>query len=313
VSGLAGIKTKQFTEALGLEALYAAGRDELEIATSDLNRPGLALTGFFDYFAADRVQIIGKHEMTYLTTALDDEQRYTALDRLMGRPFPCLILSRGMEPPQGLLQLAVKYGRPVFRSSLSTNKLISAVAAYLNLMLAPRVSSHGVLMDVYGVGLLITGNSGIGKSETALELIRRGHRLVADDLVELRRLGTDQLVGSAPENIRHFMEVRGIGIINVRQMFGIGSVMNQKTLEMITHMETWDDAKQYDRLGLTEATEEILEVRLPKLIVPVTPGRNLAIIMEVAARNHRLKNMGYNSAVELQRLINSNVDGMEDT
>jgi HPr kinase/phosphorylase len=309
---LASIKLKRFTGGLGLEILCAEGVDALEITTSDLSRPGLALTGFFDYFTADRVQIIGKQEMTYLMTALDDERRYAALDRLMERPFPCLILSRGMEPPQGLLQLAVKYRRPVFRSDLVTNKLMSAVAAYLNLILAPRISSHGVLLDVYGVGLMITGASGMGKSETALELIRRGHRLVADDLVEICRIGVDQLIGAAPENIRHFMEIRGIGIINIREMFGIGSVMKQKSIEMIAHLEAWDNTKQYDRLGLTEDTEEILEVKLPKLAVPVIPGRNLAIIMEVAARNQRLKNMGYNSAAELNKLINSEVEGMED-
>lgn len=309
---MAAIKVRKFVEALGLETLWADGDGTLEITTSDVNRPGLALTGFFDYFTADRVQIIGKHEMTYLMTALDDAQRYTALDKLLERPFPCLILSRGMEPPQGLLQLAVKHCRPIFRSPLVTNKLISAAAAYLNRVLAPRMTAHGVLMDVYGVGLMITGASGIGKSETALELIRRGHRLVADDLVEIWRPGADQLLGASPENIRHFMEVRGIGIINVRQMFGIGSVMTQKSIEMVAHMEAWDNAKHYDRIGMAEDTEEMLEVKLPRLAVPVTPGRNLAIIMEVAARNQRLKTMGYHPAVELNKLINSGIEGTEE-
>lgn len=309
---MAGIKVKKFAAGLSLEILSAEGPDTMNITTAELNRPGLALTGFFDYFTADRVQIIGKQEMTYLLTALDDARRYAALDRLMAQPFPCLILSRGMEPPQGLMQLAVKHHRPVLRSDLSTSKLMVAVAAYLNMLLAPRLTAHGVLLDVYGVGLLITGASGMGKSETALELIRRGHRLVADDLVEIRRIGVDQLLGSAPQNIRHFMEIRGIGIINVREMFGIGSVMRQKAIELIAHLEAWDNTKQYDRLGLTEDLDEILEVKLPKLDVPVIPGRNLAIIMEVAARNQRLKNMGYNSAVELDKLINSEVEGMED-
>jgi len=312
VSGLAGIHLQKFIKALDLEALFDAGAGAMEISTSDLNRPGLALAGFFDYFTADRVQIIGKQEMTYLMTALDDAQRYLALDRLLSQPFPCLIVSRGMEPPQGLLQLAVKHGRPIFRSNLVTNKLMSAVAAYLNLALAPRTTAHGVLLDVYGVGLLITGASGMGKSETALELLRRGHRLVADDLVEICRPGTDQLIGAAPENIRHFMEIRGIGIINIREMFGIGSVMNQKTIDMIAHLEAWDNTKQYDRLGLVEDTEEMLEVKLPKLAVPVIPGRNIAIIMEVAARNHRLKNMGYNPVAELNKLIDSDVGRVED-
>jgi len=312
VTGLALIPVEKFTKALELETLYAAGLEQIEVSTSDINRPGLALTGFFDYFTADRVQVIGKQEMTYLMTALDEEKRYLSMDRLMARAFPCLILSRSMEPPQGLLQLAATHGRPVFRSKLVTNKLMSAVAAFLNLTLAPRTAMHGVLLDVYGVGLLITGASGMGKSETALELLRRGHRLVADDLVEIWRPGEGQLIGSSPENIRHFMEIRGIGIINIRQMFGIGSVMIQKSIDMITHLEAWDTTKQYDRVGIVEDTEVILEVKLPKLAVPVIPGRNLAIIMEVAARNHRLKNMGYNPAMELNRLINADVVDSED-
>jgi HPr kinase/phosphorylase len=312
VTGLALIKIEKLTKALELETLYAADLEQIEISTSDINRPGLALTGFFDYFTADRVQVIGKQEMTYLMGALDDAQRYLSMDRLMARAFPCLILSRGMEPPQGLLQMAVKYTRPVFRSKLVTNKLLGALTAYLNLKLAPRTAIHGVLLDVYGVGLLITGASGMGKSETALELLRRGHRLVADDLVEIWRPGTDQLLGASPENIRHFMEIRGIGIINIRQMFGIGSVMIQKSIDMITHLEAWNNSKQYDRIGIVEDTEEILDVKLPKLAVPVIPGRNLAIIVEVAARNHRLKTMGYNPVTELNRLINSDVEGSGD-
>jgi HPr kinase/phosphorylase len=309
---LARLKISKFVRALDLEVLYGGGTDEFEVSTSDVNRPGLALSGFFDYFTADRIQIIGKHEMTYLMNALDDDQRYEAMDKLLASPIPCLIISRGMEPPQGLLQLAVKYNRVIFRSKLVTNKLMSTVASYIGVALAPRLTTHGVLMDVYGIGLMITGESGMGKSETALELLRRGHRLVADDLIEVCRIGGDQLIGSAPENIRHFMEIRGIGIINIRQMYGIGSVMTQKGIDMVAQLEAWDKNKQYDRLGLQEDTMEILEVPLPKLIVPVIPGRNLAIIMEVAARNQRLKNMGYNSAVELHRMINEHFDGMGD-
>jgi HPr kinase/phosphorylase len=307
---MARIKVDKFVKALDLEVLYSAGLNEIEVTTPDINRPGLALAGFFDYFTADRVQIIGKQEMTYLLTALDDDQRYNSMDALMAHAFPCLIISRGMEPPQGLMQLAVKYNHIVFRSKLVTNKLMNNLAGYLGLILAPQMTTHGVLVDVYGIGLMITGESGMGKSETALELLRRGHRLVADDLVEIRRLGTDQLIGSAPENIRHFMEIRGVGIINIRQMYGIGSVLIQKGIDMIARLEPWDQSKQYDRIGMEEDTEEILEVPLPKLIIPVIPGRNLAIIMEVAARNQRLKNMGYNSAIELQRLINEPMDGL---
>jgi HPr kinase/phosphorylase len=309
---LAKIKVAKFVEALELEVLYSAGEEELEIVTSDVNRPGLALAGYFDYFAADRIQIMGKQEMMYLTTALGDDERYNSMDKLMAHPFPCLVISRSMEPPQGLMQLAVKYNHPVYRSKLITTKFMNSVSSFLNLVLAPRMTTHGVLVDVYGIGLLITGESGMGKSETALELLRRGHRLVADDLVEICRVSNDQLVGMSPENIRHFMEIRGIGIINIRQMYGIGSVMIQKSIDLIAQLEAWDNTKQYDRVCIEENMVEMLEVYLPKLAVPVIPGRNLAIIMEVAARNQRLKNMGYNSAVELHKMINEHIDGMGD-
>jgi HPr kinase/phosphorylase len=309
---LARLKVAKFMKALELEVLFSPGVEEFEVSTSDVNRPGLAMAGFFDYFAVERIQILGKQEMTYLANALDADQRYIALDKLLAQPFPCLIISRGMEPPQGLIQLAVKYNRLIFRSNLVTNKLLNTISNYVGVALAPRLTTHGVLVDVYGIGLMITGESGMGKSETALELLRRGHRLVADDLVEICRIGGDQLIGSAPENIRHFMEIRGIGIINIRQMYGIGSVMIQKSIDMLCQLEVWDKAKHYDRLGMMEDTVEILDVPLPKLIVPVIPGRNLAIIMEVAARNQRLKNMGYNSAVELHRMINEHMDGMGD-
>jgi HPr kinase/phosphorylase len=309
---MARIKAEHFIRAVGLETLYGAGAAELEVATPDLNRPGLALAGFCDYFPAESVQVVGRQEMTYLAKALDDAQRYEAMDRLLALPFPCLVISRSLEPPQGLLQLAVKHVRPVYRSALSTHELMAALTDYLNLVLAPRATVHGVLVDVYGIGLLITGESGMGKSETALELLRRGHRLVADDLVEVRRLGANQLIGSAPENIRHLMEIRGIGVINIRQMYGIGSVVAQKSIDMVAHLEEWDATKEYNRIGFEELTEEILEVKLPKLAVPVLPGRNLAIFMEVAARNQRLKSMGFDSAQEVQRLIDTQVGGVEE-
>ena len=302
---MAAIKVARFVQALELEMLHGGGMETIEFTTADINRPGLALAGFYDYFAADRLQVIGKHEMTYLMNALDDERRYRAMDDLFARPFPALVISRGMEPPQGMTQLAVKHNRPLFRSALSTNRFISQAGSYLNMALAPRDSLHGVLVDVYAIGVLITGESGMGKSETALELLRRGHRLVADDLVEVYRSG-NQLIGSAPESIRHFMEIRGIGIINIRHMYGIGSVLMQKGIDMICRLEPWDTAKQYDRLGLEENTTDVLGLPVPTLAVPVIPGRNLAILIEVAARNRRLKNLGYNAAIELQRSINEN-------
>ena len=307
---MAKIKIATFVKALELEVLVGAECETFEVATSNLNRPGLQLTGFFDYFAVDRIQVFGKQEMTYLQEALTAEQRKCALENLMEHPFPCIILSRNMQPPQEMLDAAVKFKHPLFRSKLITNKLMISAINYLDVVLAPRITLHGTLLDVAGIGLMITGESGIGKSETALELLHRGHRLVADDVVEICRIGRNQLIGSSPENVRHFMEVRGIGIIDVRQMFGIGSVMNQKSIDIMAELETWDNTKQYDRLGLDENTENVLDVNLPKVILPVMPGRNLAIVMEVAARNQRLKNMGYNSAVELDRRINEHVDGM---
>ena len=301
---MAKINLKKFTEDLDLEVLYQGPDDSITIDTPNLNRPGLQLTGYFDYFATDRIQVLGRQEIVYLNSAMNDVQRYMALDRLLAYEFPCIIISRGMEPPGDLLDLARKYNHPVFRSRQVTNMLMATVIAYLDVALAPRVTMHGVLVDVYGIGVLITGKSGIGKSETALELLRRGHRLVADDLVDIVRISSNHLLGSSPANIRHFMEIRGIGIIDVRQMYGIGSVMNEKNVEMVAELEIWDEKKQYDRLGMDENLTEILGVPLPNLVVPVMPGRNMAIILEVAARNQRLKNMGYNSAVELHKRIN---------
>ncbi len=304
------IPVKQLAQALKLETIYAGESREIDFTTPELNRPGLALAGFFDYFASDRMQILGKHELTYLMTALDEECRYHAMDALMANPLPCVVVSRGMDLPVGLKQLAVKYKRPLFRTQLHTNQFITQAANYLNLTLAPRESLHGVLVDVYGVGVLITGESGIGKSETALELLRRGHRLVADDLVEVRKVG-DTISGTSPENIRHFMEIRGIGIINIRQLYGIGSVLLRKDIELICRLEPWDPSKQYERLGLEEGNTDVLGVTMPLLTVPVVPGRNIAIVIEVAARNRRLRLLGYNAAEELTTSI-STTNGSDD-
>ncbi len=305
------IPVKQLTQALKLETIYAGESREIEFTTPELNRPGLALAGFFDYFASDRMQILGKHELTYLMTALDEDCRYHAMDALMATPLPCVVVCRGMDLPVGLKQLAVKYRRPLFRTQVQTNQFIHQATTYLNRELAPRESLHGVLVDVYGVGVLIIGDSGIGKSETALELLRRGHRLVADDLVEVRKVD-DTLSGTSPENIRHFMEIRGIGIINIRQLYGIGAVLLRKDIEMICRLEPWDPAKQYERLGLEESSTEVLGVTLPLLTVPVVPGRNIAIVIEVAARNRRLRLLGYSAAEELTTSISSTINGSDD-
>lgn len=289
---------------LDLEVIYCGDNQNIDIVTSDVNRPGLQFAGFFDYFASERIQVLGKVEMTYLET-MDPEVRQQQLEKFFQYDFPCLIITRNMEIPEYILELSKKYNRPLLRSSISTSNLTQKLINYLSSALAPKITRHGVLVDVYGVGVFIMGESGIGKSETALELIKRGHRLVADDAVEIKKVTDNRLIGEAPELIRHFMEIRGIGIIDIRAMYGVGAVINNKPLDIVIYLEFWDDNKEYDRLGLTEEYTEILGVKLPKIVVPVRPGRNLAIIIEVAARNWRLKRMGYNAAQELDNRLNA--------
>ncbi len=248
--------------------------------------------------------MLGKVEMTYLET-LDPDFRLQQLDKFFQYDFPCLIISRDMEIPPYILELSKKYNRCLFRSSQSTSSLTQRLINYLGSALAPKITRHGVLVDVYGAGVFLMGESGIGKSETALELVKRGHRLVADDAVEIKKVTDNRLIGESPELIRHFMEIRGIGIIDIKSMYGVGSVINNKPLDIVIYLEFWDDSKEYDRLGLTEEHIEILGVKLPKIVIPVRPGRNLAIIVEVAARNWRLKRMGYNAAVELDNRLNA--------
>jgi len=292
----------EFIKDLNLEVVYPGDSDHILIATSDLNRPGLQFAGFFDYFAADRIQVVGKVEMTYLE-GLSSDMRRERLRRYFQYEIPCVVISRGMDPLPEMVEEAVQYKRPILKSKLATTKFFSKAINYLDTKLAPRITRHGGLVDVYGVGIMLMGESGIGKSETALELIKRGHRLVADDVVEIKKISDDSLLGEAPESIRHFMEIRGIGIIDIKAMYGAGAVIDSKTIDMVIHLEAWDNNKEYDRLGLIEEYTSILDVRLPELILPVRPGRNLAIIVEVAARNYRLKGMGYNAAQELNRRI----------
>jgi len=301
---LSSIPIETIIKKMDLEVIYPGKSSSIEIQTSDMNRPGLQFAGFFDYFAYERVQLLGKVEMTYLEK-MDPEKREEYLDKFFQYEIPCVIISRNMEVPEYITKYAMKYGRPVLRSKLVTTNLMQRLINYLNSELAPVITRHGVLVDVYGVGIFLMGESGIGKSETALELVKRGHRLVADDAVEIKKVAPDRLVGESPELIRHFMEIRGIGIIDIEAMYGVGAVINSKSLDFVVHMELWDNNKEYDRLGLEEEYIEILGVRLHKLVLPVRPGRNLAIIIEVAARNWRLKNMGYNAAKELDRRLNA--------
>ncbi|MGI6085072.1 MAG: HPr(Ser) kinase/phosphatase [Acetivibrionales bacterium] len=301
------VKLAKIIEELALEKLFYLDEfDEIKIETSDINRPGLQLAGFFEYFGNDRIQIIGKVEMTYLDQ-LDAETRSTSIRSLFSTGIPCVVLARGLEPFKEMLQYAEEFNVPLLRTNEDTSRFSSNLIAYLNVELAPMETLHGELVEVYGEGVLILGESGVGKSETALELVKRGHRLVADDLVEVRRVSSKTLVGSAPDIIRHFIEIRGIGILDVKYLYGVGSVKMTESIALVINMEIWDQQKHYERLGTEELTTEILGIKVPSLTIPVKPGRNLAIIIEVAAMNNRQKKMGYNAAQAFTKKITEDI------
>ena len=280
------------------------GYGDIEITVADVNRPSLQLAGFFEYFDPNRIQIIGMVEYTYLES-LSSEDRYTAVEHLLKEPVPAVVITRGMEPFPELIKCAEKYNRPLFVSDYSTSRFTSAIILYLNVALAPMTQLHGVLVEVYGEGILLLGESGVGKSETAIELVKRGHRLVADDAVEIRRVSNKSLVGSAPEIIRHFIELRGIGIVDVKRLFGMGAVKDTENIDLVIKLENWVQGKAYDRLGIDSQTEDILGIEVPCLTIPIKPGRNLAMVVEVAAMSARQRKMGYNAAEELNdRLMN---------
>ncbi len=292
-----------------LEEIYIpAPTEERMVTASDVNRPGLALSGFFDYFNNDRIQIIGKHEHGFLEN-MPHDLRANHVDELVATNPPAIIVTRSLPIPEELMDACKRHGVPLLRSKESTSGLMAALISYLNVELAPRITRHGVLVEIYGEGVLLLGDSGIGKSETAMELLKRGHRLIADDAVEIRRVSSKTLVGSAPANIRHFIELRGIGIVNVRRIFGIGAVKNTEKINMAIQMEPWDSNKVYDRMGLESETMDILGIEVPTMTIPVKPGRNLAIIIEVAAMSNRQKKMGYNAAQELMHKLGM----MDDT
>jgi len=271
---------------------------EIFIQNNDINRPGLQFAGYYEYFDNTRIQIVGKAEMSYLNHC-NEEEKLTVFDRLLSTKPPVIILARDIPPYTELLEMAKKHGVHVLGTVESTSVLISKIIAFLNLKLAPQITRHGVLIEIYGEGMLILGDSGVGKSETAIELVKRGHRLVADDAVEIRKTSNITLVGSSPDNIKHFLEIRGIGIINVRHLFGIGSVKPTEKINMVVELELWDPEKVYDRMGADNHFISILGVKVPHLTIPVKPGRNLAVILEVAAMNNRQKRMGYNAAQDL--------------
>ncbi len=303
------VKLSVIVEENRLEFVHKSSHyDDTFVSTADVNRPALQLTGFYDYFDPERIQIIGIVETTYLKT-LSSDARLAAFEEYMRYDFPALILCHDVELLPECEEMARKYDRNLLITEEDTSTLQANIITSLHKYLAPRITTHGVLVEVYGEGMLILGDSGIGKSETALELIKRGHRLIADDAVEIRRIDNNTLLGSAPENIRYYMELRGIGIINVRYLYGMGAVKGASMVEMIVNLEPWEDGKAYDRLGIKQDYEEILGISIPSITVPVRPGRNLAIILEVAAMNNRQKKSGYNAAEALASAIDSAVDG----
>ena len=296
----ATVTVEDFAKALDLEILHA-GEKSMTLTTVNVNRLGMQLTGFFEHFAYERIQIMGEMEYAYLLQ-LSEDDRMSRLDQFFGYDIPCLIITTGLEVFPEISACAEKHKKTLLRSKHRTTFVTNKIISYLEELLAPTTTVHGVLMDLYGVGVLITGISGVGKSETALELVQRGHRLVSDDAVIIRKVSS-RLIGTAPETIRYFMEVRGIGIIDVKSMYGVGAIKHTKVLDLVIHLESWDDEKVYDRLGMTQEYTQILGSSLPLITLPIKPGRNLAVILEVAARNQRLKGMGYFAAEELSNKI----------
>ncbi|MBD8960241.1 MAG: HPr(Ser) kinase/phosphatase [Clostridiales bacterium] len=284
---------------------------EIMITSNEVNRPVLPLIGFFELFDAERIQIFGKGEVRFLNERPRDAVE-TALDAFFATHPPAVVVTSSLELPANMLSCAEKYDVPLLRTAERTSEFMAALIAYLNVMLAPRITRHGVLVEVYGEGVLILGDSGVGKSETAIELVKRGHRLIADDAVEIKRVSAKSLVGSAPEIIRHYVELRGIGIVDVRRLFGMGAVKDTEKIDLVVTLEPWVQGKMYDRLGLEPQTTEILGIELPSLTIPVRPGRNLAVVLEIAAMNNRQKRMGYNTAEEFNKRLMGQF-GMDET
>ena len=305
------VSLRKVIDEFKLEVIYIhKDANEVMIEENDVNRPGLQLMGFYEYFNPERIQIIGKMEFAYLST-IDEKTRRERLQLLFAQRIPALIITRELPYFAEMLELAKEYEVPLLRSKESTSNFMSGLIAYLNLTLAPRITRHGVLIEIYGEGVFITGESGVGKSETAIELVKRGHRLVADDAVEIRKVSNISLVGSPPDNIRHFLELRGIGIINARRLFGIGAVKMTEKIDLVIELEQWNSEKVYDRMGVDTEYVSLLGVKIPSLTIPVKPGRNLAVILEVAAMNNRQKKMGYNAARELLNRLGMESDAKE--
>ena len=304
---MASVSLSRIIEKFKLENLTPEIETKgIKITQPDINRPALQLAGYFEHYEATRLQIIGFVEYTYMNS-LTEERKEEIFEKLLSNPIPVIVFCRELQPDPLFLKKAVEHKIPLLMTKKATSAFTAEVIRWLNVKLAPCISVHGVLVDVYGEGVLITGESGIGKSEAALELIKRGHRLIADDAVEIRKINERTLRGNSPSNIRHFVELRGIGIIDARRIFGMGAVKPSEKIDMVIQLEAWDSTKAYDRLGLDNEYANVLGVKIPAITVPITPGRNLAVIVETAAMNNRQKKMGYNAAKDLMISL-----GMDD-
>ena len=286
-----------------LEELYMPqSPSEIQVWSAEVDRPGLAIAGFLELFDSNRIQIIGRAETRYLSE-LTKEERAQRLEAFLSTKPVAVVLTSDLMVFEEAIESAARHGVPIVRTKVRTSEFLAALIAFLNTNLAPRLTRHGVLVEVYGEGMLILGDSGIGKSETAIELVKRGHRLIADDAVEIKKVSSKTLVGNAPDLIRYFIELRGIGIVDVRRLFGMGAVKDTEKIDLVINLEHWDPEKMYDRFGLDEQYENILGINIPSITIPVHPGRNLAVVLEIAAMNHRQKKMGYNTAEEFNKRL----------
>lgn len=307
------VPLSEIVDRLGLDKVYVSENyEDTRISSMEINRPGLELTGYFEFFDNKRIQILGNTEFSYLGRFGSEAQRMV-IESIFSFGPPAVIICRQIEPTNVILESAKLHKVSIFRTDENTSDLTARLVQFLNRELAPRITRHGVLVEVYGEGCLLIGDSGVGKSETAIELIKRGHRLVADDAVEILRTSTNTIIGQSPQNIRHFIELRGIGIINARQLFGMGSIKTSEKIDMVVNLELWDNTKVYDRMGLANEYMEILGVEVPTMTIPVKPGRNLAVIIEVAAMNNRQKKMGYNAAKDLLVSLGMDVSAMPES
>lgn len=301
------VSIRQLAKDLKLDIVHMPEDKEYYVYTQDINRPGLQFAGYFEHFAFERIQIVGISEYNFFSN-INSQVRRDVLDKFFSYEIPALIVSRGLEVKDDVIEFARKYNRVILSTNKNTTRVINSLSNYLDSMLAPHTTIHGVLVDIYGIGVLIKGDSSIGKSETALELVQKGHRLVADDAVDIKKVDETILLGQAPELLRHFLEIRGIGIIDVRSLYGVGAVKNSKSIDIVAYLEEWDENKYYDRLGLDKEYEEILGVKVEKLVVPVKPGRNTSMVLEVAAMNFRQKGMGYDAAQEFTKKLSKLIE-----